>query len=257
MIKIIANWKMYLTIQQSRELSAQVRTWWEKASCSEAEIVICPSDIALRDVADQLSGSSIKVGGQEISLSDTLGAFTGQTPAQQLKEAGAQYVLIGHSEQRSLLHLNDKMIRQQVMNASKHRLQPILCLGETKEERDHGRTDAVLMEQLHKALEGLAWPTTGLTIAYEPRWAIGTGKPVDPLEAARVNQVIRHTLQEFFGHLRAQDASILYGGSVDADNFGAFIEQEGINGFLIGSASTKPEQLKKIVERFITDYCKE
>lgn len=257
MIKIIANWKMYLTIQQSRELAAQVRIWWEQASCTQAEIILCPSDIAMRDVADQLSGSTIRLGGQEIALSDTLGAFTGQTAAQQLKEAGAQYVLIGHSEQRQMLQLNDIMIRQQVMNAAKHRLQPVLCLGETREERDHGRTDAVLMKQLHNVLEGLAWPAAGLTIAYEPRWAIGTGKPVDAGEAARVHQVIRHTLQEFFGHLRSQDASILYGGSVDADNFGAFLEQEGINGFLIGSASTKPEQLKKIVERFIADYCKE
>ena len=113
MIKIIANWKMYLTIRQSRELAAQVNAWWQKAKCTNVELVLCPSDVALRDVADQMSGSNIKLGAQQVSLSQSLGAFTGQTSARQLREAGVSHVLLGHSEQRQFFHVTDAMVRQQ------------------------------------------------------------------------------------------------------------------------------------------------
>lgn len=247
---------MYLTIRQSRELAAQVNAWWQKAKCTNVELVLCPSDVALRDVADQLTESNIKLGAQHVSLSQSLGAFTGQTSAQQLREAGVSHVLLGHSEQRQFFHVTDAMVRQQFEVAAKHRLHPVVCVGETQTERDHGRTDSVVVSQLHQIFEGLYWPSTGLSVAYEPRWAIGTGSPVDVKEAARVHDLVKHTLREFFGNLRAQDASVLYGGSVDAENFKNFLSQETVSGLLIGSASTKPEVLRSIVEQLQADYCK-
>jgi triosephosphate isomerase len=256
MIKIIANWKMYLTIRQSRELAAQVKQWWQEAKCPNVELVICPSDVAMRDVADHLSGSTVQLGAQHLSLSPTLGAFTGQSSAQQLREAGASHVLLGHSELRQFFHVTDSMIRQQVAVAAKQRLHPVICVGETLAEREHGRTDSVVVSQLHAVLEGVTWPSNGLSVAYEPRWAIGTQKPVDPKEAGRVLDLIKHTLREFFGDLRAQDASVLYGGSVDEKNAKDFLAQETVSGLLIGSASTKPEVLHCIVEQLQADYCK-
>lgn len=247
---------MYLTVRQSRELAAQVKQWWEQAKCTNVELVLCPSDVAMRDVADHLSGSTVKLGSQNLSLSPALGAFTGQTSAQQLQEAGASHVLLGHSELRQFFHVTDLMVRQQVQVAAKQRLHPVICVGETLAEREHGRTDSVVVSQLHAILEDVTWPSSGLSVAYEPRWAIGTQKPVDPKEAGRVLDLIKHTLREFFGELRAQDASVLYGGSVDAGNARDFLEQETVSGLLIGSASTKPEILRRIVEQLQADYCK-
>lgn len=256
MYKIIANWKMYLTIRQSRELAAQMVAWWKKTPCVNVDLIVCPSDVAMRDVADQVQNTAIKLGAQSVSLSPTLGAFTGQTSAQQLREAGCEYTLIGHSEQRRFFNVSDAMVRQQVQTASQQRLHPVVCIGETEEERKHHRTDAVVLSQLHAALEGMAWPTTGLSIAYEPVWAIGTGKPVDPKEAQRVHLLIKHALQDLFGEKRAQDTAVLYGGSVNPDNFGLFLQEKAVSGLLVGSASTKPESLQAMVLGIQSDFCK-
>ncbi len=255
MYKIIANWKMYLTIRQSRELAAQMVAWWKETPCINVDLVICPSDIAMRDVADQVGNSAIKLGAQTVSLSPTLGAFTGQTPAQQLREAGCDYVLIGHSEQRRFYGVTDAMARQQIQTAIQHRLHPVLCIGETEAERKAHRTDATVLGQLQGALQGLAWPTTGLSIAYEPVWAIGTGNAVDPKEAQRVHLLIKHALQDIFGDMRAADTSVLYGGSVNPDNFESFLQEKAVSGLLVGSASTKAESLQTMVKRIQTDYC--
>lgn len=256
MYKIIANWKMYLTIRDSRELAAQLVAWWKKAPCVNVDMVLCPSDIAMRDVADQVLGSGVKLGGQSLSLSAGLGAFTGQTSAQQLQEAGAEYVILGHSEERRFWGVTNRHVRQQVQVAMQHRLHPIVCVGETDEERASGRADAVVVSQLHAIFEGLSWPTTGLSVAYEPVWAIGTGKPVEPKEAQRMHVLIKHTLQEFFGSMRAQDTSVLYGGSVNPDNFALFLQEKAVSGLLVGSASTNAEHLQRMILGIQSDFCK-
>lgn len=255
MYKIIANWKMYLTIRQSRELAAQMAQWWKASPCQNVECVVCPSDVALRDVVDQLHGSGIRLGAQSLSLSAKLGAFTGQSSGQQLREAGCEYVLLGHSEQRQFFHVSNDMVRQQLQAAAANRLHPVVCIGETAAERKAHRTDSVVVTQLEAILTGLAWPATGLSVAYEPVWAIGTGNHVDPAEANRVHQLIKHTLQEFFGEKRAQDTAVLYGGSVNRSNFGAFLQEKTVSGLLIGSASTKPQELQDIISRIQSDYC--
>lgn len=256
MYKIIANWKMYLSIRDSRELAAKLVKWWKETPCVNVDVVLCPSDIAMRDVADQVLTSGIKLGGQSLSLSAGLGAFTGQSAAQQLQEAGAEYVILGHSEQRRFLGVTDRMVRQQVQVAMQHRLHPIVCVGETEEERKSGRADAVVVSQLHAIFEQLSWPTTGLSVAYEPVWAIGTGKPVDPKEAQRMHVLIKHTLQEFFGSMRAQDTSVLYGGSVNPDNMGSFLQEKAVSGLLVGSASTNPDTLHALITGIQNDFCK-
>lgn len=246
---------MYLTIRQSRELAAQLVQWWKETPCQNIECIVCPGDVALRDVGDQVQGTGIKLGAQSVSLSSKLGAFTGQSSGQQLREAGCEYVLLGHSEQRQFFRVTDAMVRQQLQAAVQNRLHPVICIGETEQQRKAHRTDSVIVGQLEAILKGMAWPTTGLSIAYEPVWAIGTGNAVDPAEANRVHQLIKHTLQEYFGTMRAQDAAVLYGGSVNSGNFEGFLQEKTVSGLLIGSASTKPAELQDIITRIQSGYC--
>lgn len=235
---------MYLSIRQSRELAAQLAKWWKGAACRDVEIVVCPSALALADVRAQLSETGVRLGVQDISLSKNLGAFTGQLAAQQAVEAGASYVILGHSEMRQFYHVTDGMIRQQAEAAFASKLHPIVCVGESWEQRSADRTDAVIVQQLHNVFEDLPEPKTPFSIAYEPLWAIGTGKPVDPSEANRVHQLIQHTMREF----TAQAPAVLYGGSVDANNAKDYLKQSGVQGLLIGSASTKPDSFHDLVE---------
>ena len=251
MYKIVANWKMYLTVRESRDLAAKLASWWEKQPCEQAQLVLFPSNLALADVRGQVMHTTIKLGSQELSLSPKLGAFTGQAAAQQVKEIGATHVLLGHSEQRQFWHISDAMVRQQMETAIGQKLHAILCVGETAEERAARRTDSVIVSQLHGALEGLQIPDGSLTIAYEPRWAIGTGKPVDPGEAGRVHQLISHTLREF----TEAEVPVLYGGSVDAENALSFLQQPEVHGLLIGSASTKPDSLHALIQLIHSNVC--
>lgn len=255
MYRIIANWKMYLTIRQSRELAAVMAQWWKQQPCPNVELVICPEAVALRDVTDQLHGVSIKTGAQSLALSGTLGAFTGQASAQQLREANCEYVLLGHSEQRQFFHVTDAMIRQQLQTAMQHRLHPVVCVGENALERKHGRADSVVLGQLEAIVKGLSWPATGLSIAYEPVWAIGTGNAVDPKEAQRMHLLIKHALQDLFGSMRAQDTAVLYGGSVNPKNYKDFLQEKAVSGLLIGSTSTKPAELQAILSGLQQYFC--
>ena len=247
MYKIIANWKMYLTIEESRNLAANLANWWPTDADNPNQLIICPSVLALQDVLQQLNGFNIQVGVQELSLSPQLGAFTGQIPAQQIQEIGAEYVIIGHSEMRNFFHVTDEMVAQQLHTALAYNLIPIVCIGETKEQRYQGKTDQIIVEQLQAIFSGMTSPAPELSIAYEPRWAIGTGEPVDPAEAARVHELIRHTLKEFYPDDNSS-VDILYGGSVRAENINEFLKHDSIQGALIGSASAKPESLKALID---------
>jgi len=254
MYKIIANWKMYLTIAESRNLSAHLAKWWKKDDCSHAELVLLPSTLAVHDVQQQLANSGIQLGIQEIAMSHQQGAFTGQNAAQQVKELGLTYCLVGHSEMRQFYALADKQVHQQVQVALSEKLIPIICIGETQEERDHGRTDQVITSQLHTIFSEIDLQDRQVLIAYEPRWAIGSGKPVDPQEAERVHNLIRHTMKEFVQSEKGM-IQILYGGSVNAENIKDFLDQPNVDGALIGSASAKLDSLKELVETLKSDVC--
>lgn len=235
---------MYLSVRQSRELAAQVAKWWKGAPCRDVELIICPSTLAMTDVRAQLDDTAVKLGVQDLSLSKNLGAFTGQVAAQQAVESGISYAILGHSEMRRFYHVTNAMISQQVQVALHHKLHPVICVGESEQERAGGRTDAAIVGQLHGIFEGLPPAQHPFSIAYEPLWAIGSGKAVDPVEVNRVHHLIKHTMQEF----TSKQVDVLYGGSVDADNAKDFLRQTGVQGLVVGSASTKLESFHALIE---------
>lgn len=245
---------MYLSIKESRELAAEVVKWWEEINCKDAELIIAPSSLALSDVEHQLRTSSIKLGVQDLSLSNEYGAFTGQISAHQAAESGATHAIIGHSEMRQFFHVTDSMVRKQLNAALTAGLVPIVCVGETREERDEGRTDQIVNSQIETIFSGLENFPEDVYIAYEPRWAIGTGIPVDPAEAERVHDLIGHIMKEF--HDKPEDiVHVLYGGSVNAENIKDFISQPSVEGALIGSASAKMKSLQEIIKVVQTNVC--
>lgn len=249
MYKIIANWKMYLDIQSSRNLAAQVATWWDYTAQTGGELVICPSVLALHDVRQQVDGTKIKLGIQGLSMSPVLGAFTGQIPGEHFSELGIPYAIIGHSEMRSLQGVTDQDVSNQVAVALKHDITPIICIGETLEERNQGQTEQVVTTQIKTILSSLEIHDHEICIAYEPRWAIGTGKAVDPVDAEHVHKQIFWAIKEY----TKQDISrvhILYGGSVNADNLASFLQEPSVDGVLIGSASADPDKFKSVIEAF-------
>jgi len=247
MYKIVANWKMYLTIQESRDLAARIATWWAEKGPSTIDLTLCPGTLAIHDVFRCLDGSSIGLGCQEIALNSKAGAFTGQLHGAQLEEAGVHSVIIGHSEIRQYQHFSDEMFSQQVLSAIAHKLRPIVCVGETSAEREAGQTDQVLSAQLEGIFSSQHLADEEVFIAYEPRWAIGNGKAMLPDEASRIHDLISHLMTEY--HPQAKDCvTVLYGGSVDKNNVQAFLEQPSIKGVLIGSASVKPELFLSMLE---------
>lgn len=242
---------MYLSIQESRELAALVRLWLEKNVCSNVEIVLCPSTLAMHDVQQQLGNARVKTGLQNISLSAELGAFTGQQSAQQAKEMGITHAIVGHSEIRSFYGLTDEMAASQVETALAHGIVPVICIGESKEDREKHSTEKTLITQLQKILGRLTLRDEPLIIAYEPLWAIGTGKPLATEEAARVLPVITDTLQEY----QLTKSSILYGGSISAKTVTDFLTNTAFDGLLVGSAGVKVESLTALLHALEVSFC--
>jgi len=257
MYKIVANWKMYLDVQNSRNLAGHFVKWLEKNGCSELEFTICPSNVALWDVARQLEGSGALLGAQDIARSLQLGAFTAQTAGTQLKEAGCSEVIIGHSEVRQFLGDTDEIVAQKMQTALAHNLIPIVCIGETKEEKASGQTDAIVTQQLHTIFQDQTL-NTEIIIAYEPRWAISSvsgGAVCSPEDAAHMHQLIEHTLHEFGNEEQVKKTKILYGGSVTSENIVSYLNEPRIDGTLIGGASAKQEKFQEIVRILLDTYC--
>lgn len=255
MSKIIANWKMYLTIEESRHLAAKLAEWWKTGDCVGVDFVVCPSALAVQDVASYLLGAGIQLGSQSVSLSNSLGAFTGQIAAQQIKELGMTHVLIGHSEMRQFYGVTDIQAAQSMQVALANGLTPVICIGETADERQAGLTDHVIISQLHTIFAQVPQDPCPIAIAYEPRWAIGSGKPVEPKEAERVHNLIRHTLKEFFQEDQMEYLQVLYGGSVTSDNVQQFLRQPNVDGALVGSASAKLETLQSLIQTIKQTIC--
>lgn len=231
-------------------MAAGLSSLWPEIASDKAELVVCPSSLALSDVRQQLTGSDIKLGGQNLSLNESLGAYTGQIAGQHLQEMDAKYAIVGHSETRQFLCVTDQLVHQQVKVALAHQIIPIICIGETAEQRQAGRTDDVLVEQLQVILSGFDLTPKDFIVAYEPRWAISAvsgGKSVEPDEAARAHKLIKHALLDFVED--SQAVSVIYGGSVDGDNVVSFITQPGVDGVLIGSASSRLDSFKEILAK--------
>ncbi len=211
----------------------------------DREVLVCPPFTAIYAVKREIEGSPIKLGAQNMFYEEK-GAFTGEISPLMLKDLGCSYVILGHSERRHIFGETDELINKKVASAVKHGLVPILCVGELLEERESGKTKNVVERQLLEGLKGLK-EGDEFVIAYEPVWAIGTGKTATPEQAQEVHKFIRELLAENFGREKAERVRILYGGSVKPENIKGLMEMPDIDGALVGGASLRAASFAKIV----------
>lgn len=241
---LAGNWKMNLTLAQSKELALSVREAAPKAS---GEVALCVPFTAITTVAEVLKGSAVKLGSQDVHW-EASGAFTGEVCASMLVDAGCQMVVIGHSERRKLFGETDDHVSKKLGAALKAGLTPIVCIGETLEERESQKTWRVLETQLAGALKGFAPADLAkVVVAYEPVWAIGTGKTATPAQAQEAHVFIRGELKKLQGEGFAAGCRILYGGSVTADNVDTLMAQPDVDGALVGGASLKKDAFLRIM----------
>jgi triosephosphate isomerase (TIM) len=238
--KILAgNWKMNLNATNVAMLAEGILKGLPNIK-STHEMVVFPSSLHLHMVVEMFRGTNVKIGAQNIYPSP-LAAFTGEICTEQLKDLGIQYALVGHSERRQFLGESDSFLNKKVLHVLETGLIPMLCVGETLEERESGKTFEVVKKQIHLGLENVPSAKAEiLTIAYEPVWAIGTGKVATPEQAEEVHAFIRGELKTLFGEA-SEIIPILYGGSVKPDNVKSILEKSNIDGGLVGGASQKPE----------------
>jgi len=240
---IAGNWKMHNTISEARELIEALVSLIEK---KDREIIVCPSFVCLSEASKLLKGSDIALGAQNMYYEDK-GAYTGEVSPLFLKDVGVCYVILGHSERRHIFGESNELINKKVKAALKHGLSPILCVGETLDERENNITYEIIETQLYEGLAGLENENMAkLVIAYEPVWAIGTGKTATKEDANEVIGYIRRLLSEKFGNEIASGTRILYGGSVKPDNIKELMMMKEIDGALVGGASLKAEDFSKI-----------
>jgi triosephosphate isomerase (TIM) len=242
---IAANWKMYKTPSEAR---AFVDAFLPLvAGHTRDEIALFPSPVLLPTVVEAAKGSNVAVGAQNIHFAEE-GAYTGETSVGQLKAVGGTHTLIGHSERRQYFAETDEIVNKKLHTALKHGVVPIVCVGEVLEEREAGKTESVLKTQITGALAGInAEAAASIVIAYEPVWAIGTGKTATPEMAADAHKIIRSDVAKLLGNEVAARLRILYGGSVKPENATALLSQHEIDGALVGGASLKPDSFAAIV----------
>ncbi|MFZ5924701.1 MAG: triose-phosphate isomerase [Bacillota bacterium] len=243
---IAGNWKMYKTVDEAVALVEELKGM--VAGVGEVEVVVCPPFTALDAVREALRGSNLELGAQNMHWEEE-GAFTGEVSPLMLKNLGCMYVILGHSERRTYFGETDESVNRKVKSAVLNGLLPIICVGETLEERDAGKTEEVVVRQTKAALAGVK--TNGaerIVIAYEPVWAIGTGRSATADEANRVIRIIRQTVAEVFNERIAQEMRIQYGGSVKPQNIADFLGQPEIDGALVGGASLDAAAFAAIVQ---------
>lgn len=242
---IAGNWKMNQTVTQANQLIAELKNIAYAAD--QVDVAVCPPHTALAVMAYQLKGSSIALGAQNVSERKP-GAFTGDIAAEFLLDLGCTHSIIGHSERRQYHQENDSLINQKLHRLLELGLRPIFCVGETLEQRELEITTDVVHTQLRAGLVKIsAEQAQYITVAYEPVWAIGTGKVATPQQAEEVHAFIRQTLSRLFGETVAQTMRIQYGGSVNAANAQELLSQPNIDGALVGGASLKPADFGGII----------
>jgi triosephosphate isomerase len=244
---VCGNWKMYRTPTEARGLAREVRNGLRGTS-EAVEVAVCPAFPAIPAVAEALAGSPVAWGAQNCAASPE-GAFTGEVSVPMLVDLGCRFVILGHSERRQIFGETDSGVREKLEAVRGEGLTAIVCVGETLEQRDAGRTEEVVDRQIRGALDGVPGPKIArLVIAYEPVWAIGTGRTATPDQAEAVHRRIRVTLQDLAGQEAAVSTRILYGGSVKPGNAAELFMQPNIDGGLIGGASLKAADFLAIVE---------
>lgn len=242
---VAGNWKMHGTLTECVELARQVRD--RLAGVTEVDVAVCPPFPYLVPVGGELTGSPIGLGAQNC-YHELKGAYTGEVSPTMLVDCGCRYVILGHSERRHILGETDDFIRKKLEASLGVGLTPILCVGETLEEREGGKTMSVVERQVRTGLEGLpAESLRRIVIAYEPVWAIGTGRNATPEQAQEVHAFIRELLRSLGGDEAAQEIRIQYGGSVKPGNAASLLEQPDVDGALVGGASLDAGQFAAIV----------
>lgn len=243
---IAGNWKMYKTIPESLNLAKKLSLLVK--DIHNRDILICPPLTTLYSVYQIIKDTNIILGAQNMHW-EAEGAFTGEVSPVMLKDCGCKFVIIGHSERRQYFHETNETINKKIKSALKHELVPIVCVGEKLEEREKGITEKIVETQIKEGLQGLSTDEmANLVIAYEPVWAIGTGRTATPDDADRVHSFIRNLLSELFNSKVAEKLRILYGGSVKPDNIDKLMEKENIDGVLVGGASLSPESFARIIK---------
>jgi len=242
---IAGNWKMFKTVPEARELVEGLKKALQ--STDGVEVAVCPPFTALEQVAEILKGTEIKLGAQNLFWEEE-GAFTGEVSPLMLKDVGCEYVIIGHSERRQYFKETDEQVNRKVQTVLAHGLKPIVCVGETLEQREAGKTERLVESQVQKALSGVEQARVPeIVIAYEPIWAIGTGRSSNGNDANQVIGLIRKTIAGIFNTETAEKVRIQYGGSVKPQNIKEFMDETEIDGALVGGASLQVDSFKSIV----------
>jgi triosephosphate isomerase len=248
---VVGNWKMHGTRSECSSLARKIALGLGK-SPSRAEVVLAPPYPALQSVKQAIRNFKIALAGQNSHWQEN-GAFTGEVSPPMLRDVGCEFVILGHSERRHIFHESDETVAQKTVAALRNGLRPILCVGETLEERNGGRTAGVIGRQLRIALKGVAKSDIGkLEIAYEPVWAIGTGRNATPRQISQVHGRIRRFMAAKFDRTMGSRVRILYGGSVKPENAMSLATTPEVNGLLVGGASLKAETFLPIIAAFGT-----
>lgn len=243
---IAGNWKMHKTTQESEVFASGLLELIQHVE--NVDVIVAPTALALDRVAQVLSGSSVGIAAQNVH-SHNQGAFTGEIAPSMLKAIGCTHAIVGHSERRQIFGEQDSFIREKVDALLAEGIQPIICIGETLEEREQGQTKARVEAQLRAACENLPLEhVSSITVAYEPVWAIGTGLTATPEQAQEIHAFLRGVLAQLFDETLAQQTRILYGGSVKPANVKALMSETDIDGALVGGASLKLESFTQLVK---------
>jgi triosephosphate isomerase len=244
---IAGNWKMNNDLKESEKLIVELKNLLqnEKPNC---DVIVCPPFTSLSEASKLLNGSQVKLGAQNMHFEEN-GAFTGEISASMLKSVGCEYVILGHSERRHIFGEGDEVINKKIKKALSTGLIPIFCVGELLEERENGTTNDVVKRQVLKGLDGISdEDMKNVIVAYEPVWAIGTGKTASPAQAQEVHEFIRDLIEIDYSLEVANDLVIQYGGSVKPDNAKELLSQKDIDGALVGGACLKADSFMGIIK---------
>jgi len=243
---IAGNWKMNKDIGETAALINELKSRLQVIP-GTVEVVICPPFTSLTVASQLMKGSPLKLGAQNLHYEDE-GAYTGEISGRMLKSVGCEYVIVGHSERRSYFQETDEVVNRKARKALSHGLKPIICVGETLDERERGLTEVVVGRQVRGALDGLSRDgASRIVIAYEPVWAIGTGRNATAAQAQEVHVFIRGILSRLYDQTLAQQTTIQYGGSVKAENASNLLAQPDVDGALVGGASLRAEEFARII----------